>query len=553
MQRDFALRTRLLIMMLTMTFVMAIGVGTWNQKQNQETSLALQRTREQRRTVIRGLQNVEGNEISSFVWETTWWDDMVANIKKPDKTWLKENLDKSLSRLRADGAWLFDRNGRIVHGYSKVPGFSNAPPISSQDLLTYIRPGNPVTRAFTLTPYGLKQMFIEGVHASNDPGHKGKVYGYLVISCDWLRSTQPRLEQLGQNKIKLTVSNLPLREEGVNSFGLMPVNVPLVDISGKLVATATYQVREELAALSLNTLDESVVGATWGYLSILALFLMFTLAWIERPLNLIVSALRLKDVGRLQGVKHTTNETGLLANLVRSFLRQQDDLEKVNEDIQHSNLNLEKKVAERTEELAKAYEATIIGWSRAMDARDQETEGHTQRVAKMAKNLGEAMGLSPKQIQSLYRGALLHDIGKIGISDTILLKQGNLTDEERELMKQHPRMAYEMLQPIEFLHDCLDVPLYHHEKYDGTGYPDGLRGDKIPLMARIFAIADVWDALRSNRPYRRAWGETKTREYIAAQSGTHFDPIVVAAFLKLPPMEHPSDFETEVFDHDLAA
>lgn len=154
MQRDFALRTRLLIMMLTMTFVMAIGVGTWNQKQNQETSLALQRTREQRRTVIRGLQNVEGTEISSFVWEATWWDDMVNNTKKPDKAWLKENVDGCLPRLRADGAWLFDRNGRMVHSFSKVPGYANSPPISSKDILKYIRPGTPVTRSFAIPHLG---------------------------------------------------------------------------------------------------------------------------------------------------------------------------------------------------------------------------------------------------------------------------------------------------------------------------------------------------------------------------------------------------------------
>jgi HD-GYP domain-containing protein (c-di-GMP phosphodiesterase class II) len=184
-------------------------------------------------------------------------------------------------------------------------------------------------------------------------------------------------------------------------------------------------------------------------------------------------------------------------------------------------------------QLALAYDATIEGWSRAMDLRDKETEGHTRRVTELTVLLARAHGSSEEEIVHLRRGALLHDIGKMGVPDAILLKPGPLTDAEWAIMRRHPVLAYEMLLPIVYLRPALDIPYNHHEKWDGTGYPRGLKGEAIPLAARIFAVADVWDALRSDRPYRSAWPETRVREHIRALSGTHFDPRVVNAFLRI--------------------
>lgn len=184
-------------------------------------------------------------------------------------------------------------------------------------------------------------------------------------------------------------------------------------------------------------------------------------------------------------------------------------------------------------ELMLAYEATIEGWSRALDLRDEETEGHTQRVTETTLRLARAMGLSGEDLIHLRRGALLHDIGKMGIPDKILLKPGALTEEEWEIMRRHPKYAYDMLAPIEYLHPALDIPYCHHEKWDGTGYPRGLKGDQIPLAARLFTIVDIWDALRSNRPYRAAWPEDKVRAYLREQSGKFFDPAVVEVFLAM--------------------
>ncbi len=192
------------------------------------------------------------------------------------------------------------------------------------------------------------------------------------------------------------------------------------------------------------------------------------------------------------------------------------------DDLQRSNV-----------ELALAYDTTLEGWARALELRDQETEGHTRRVTEMTERLARAMGINGESLVHIRRGALLHDIGKMGIPDSILLKPGPLADEEWVIMRRHPVYAYRMLSPIRYLGPALDIPYCHHEKWEGTGYPRGLKGEQIPAAARIFAVADVWDALRSDRPYRKGWPEERVREYIREQAGKHFDPRVVEAFLEM--------------------
>ena len=182
-------------------------------------------------------------------------------------------------------------------------------------------------------------------------------------------------------------------------------------------------------------------------------------------------------------------------------------------------------------ELERAYQATLEGWVRALDLRDKETEGHTQRVTILTHRLARSMGVDSDAIVHITRGALLHDIGKMAIPDGILLKPGQLTDDERKLIQKHPVYAYEMLRPIDFLVPAIDIPYCHHEKWDGTGYPRGLRGEEIPFAARIFPVIDVWDALTSDRPYRKAMPHDEVRQRIKADSGKHFDPMVIEAFM----------------------
>jgi HD-GYP domain-containing protein (c-di-GMP phosphodiesterase class II) len=190
-------------------------------------------------------------------------------------------------------------------------------------------------------------------------------------------------------------------------------------------------------------------------------------------------------------------------------------------DLQSSNL-----------ELQNAYETTLEGWSRALELRDRETEGHTQRVTELTMRVARTMAFTAEERVNIRRGALLHDIGKLGVPDHILHKRGALDESEWKIMRQPTLFAYNMIHPIEYLRPALDIPCYHHEKWDGSGYPYGLEGKQIPLAARIFAVADVYDALSSDRPYRAAWPRDRVLEHIKAGSGSHFDPEVVEIFLR---------------------
>jgi putative two-component system response regulator len=191
------------------------------------------------------------------------------------------------------------------------------------------------------------------------------------------------------------------------------------------------------------------------------------------------------------------------------------------------------KLREANQQLLAAYEATIEGLSHALDLRDRETEGHSRRVTELTVKLAQDLGMTADEIMHIRRGALLHDMGKIGVPDAILHKPAALSEEEWSIMRKHPQLAYDMLYPIEYLRPALEIPLNHHEKWDGTGYPHGLKGEDIPIVARLFAVVDVWDALTSDRPYRPAWSEEEASTYIREQSGKHFDPHVVELFFKI--------------------
>ena len=192
------------------------------------------------------------------------------------------------------------------------------------------------------------------------------------------------------------------------------------------------------------------------------------------------------------------------------------------DDLQRSNM-----------ELTLAYDSTLEGWSKALDMRDRDTEGHTRRVTEMTGRLALEFDFKDADHVHLRRGAILHDIGKMGIPDTILLKEGPLSDDEWKIMRQHPNLAMSMLSDIAYLRPALDIPHCHHEKWDGDGYPRGLKGEHIPLAARIFAVVDVFDALTSDRPYLRAWSVEQALEHIQSESGTHFDPKVVSVFMRV--------------------
>jgi len=198
-----------------------------------------------------------------------------------------------------------------------------------------------------------------------------------------------------------------------------------------------------------------------------------------------------------------------------------------------ANAELHESLQRSHKELEWAYDATLEGWSLALEMRDDETQGHALRVSTISVELGRRMGISEDELVHVRRGALLHDIGKMVVPDSILHKPGPLTDEEWLVMQRHPESGRDFLAKIPYLAPALDIPYCHHERWDGCGYPRGLAGEDIPLAARVFAVVDTYDALTSNRPYRQAWTEADTLTHIRAGAGHHFDPAVVGEFLEL--------------------
>lgn len=204
-------------------------------------------------------------------------------------------------------------------------------------------------------------------------------------------------------------------------------------------------------------------------------------------------------------------------------------------------------VTSKNQELLDAYDKTIFGWSRVLEKNNREVKDHSRRVTELSVRLAKYMGVPEDELIHIRRGALLHDIGKMAISDTILTKNGSLTPEERALINRHPLFGFEMVSEIEFLRPAVDILLCHHERWDGAGYPFGLAGEQIPLNARIFAIVDVWDALYYERPYHKAEPPEMVIEYIRSQAGEHFDPKVVDSFLKMLEEEGIGVHETQPY------
>ena len=240
------------------------------------------------------------------------------------------------------------------------------------------------------------------------------------------------------------------------------------------------------------------------------------------PLLLKEDAIGVFIVGTTDKVRQfTSNETDLCYTL--SF----------QVSLAISNAQLHRNARQAFDELRRSYDAALEGWSRLLEMRDHGTDAHTHRVVDLTLLLAERMGISGSELGHIRRGALLHDIGKMGIPDSILQKPGKLTESEMQIMQTHPGKAYELISQIDYLTPAVDIPYCHHEKWDGSGYPRKLKGEEIPLAARIFAIVDAFDAMTSDRPYRKALSKNEALEYIREQSGKHFYPEVVTAFLQM--------------------
>lgn len=250
------------------------------------------------------------------------------------------------------------------------------------------------------------------------------------------------------------------------------------------------------------------------YYRTVLIYLIFASLWIYFSDALVASLFRspemITQAQNLKGLAFVSCTAGLLLFLIRSDLNR----------IEQANLNLR-----------KSYDQTLKGWVQVMDIRHKETGEHSLRVTRMTVRLASLLGISGDELTCIARGALMHDAGKVGVPDTILIKPGPLDDKEWAVMTQHPVIARDMMRDIEFLKPSIDIPYSHHERWNGTGYPQGLAGEQIPLAARIFAIIDVWDALSEHRVYKQAWPEDEVLLYISEQAGIHFDPEIVEVFL----------------------
>jgi len=331
-------------------------------------------------------------------------------------------------------------------------------------------------------------------------------------------STLPAPQNLTSETAARTLS---LKDVSSTTRELNVSNIPFTEILGAWEVRGNYELGVLGIALSQNAVVQASSGSRWRIflLAASASFLIILVGinvanTITRPLTQLVQAsIRVSNGDMNVQVDMRTNDE--IAILTESF------------NMMVTSVN------QSQQDLLKAYDSTLEGWAKALELRDKETEGHSERVTRLTVRLAEAMGIEGEALVNIRRGALLHDIGKMGIPDAILHKNGRLNEQEAGLVRKHPSYAYDMLKGIDYLQPALAIPVCHHEKWDGTGYPQGLSGEAIPLAARIFAIVDVWDALVSDRPYRKALPREEVVAYLNAQSGRHFDPQVVEVFMRV--------------------
>jgi len=387
-------------------------------------------------------------------------------------------------------------------------------------------------------------------------------YGYLIkpIETNVLRSTievalhkhavecklKQQLQRLtATRKMDQAILSIPdfstvlkvFLQQIVSSLSLDAARILLFDPSGQRFECAAALGFQDITGLALPPPQVEIFTALAGQPDRRA-FLLESAGekqgnfppWLESEGFVVYLGLPLISAGAIKGVLELYHRSELA--LENEWLETLDGLAgQVVVGLEHFGLLA--KLLSTNQELLHSYDATIQGWSRALELRDHETQGHSQRVTELAVKLARAMGYPDEKLVHIRRGAILHDIGKMGIPDGSLLKAGPLSEAEWEVMRRHPQYAYDLLKDIPFLEEALEIPYCHHEKWNGSGYPRGLAGEQIPLAARIFSIVDVWDALSNERCYQEAWPIEKILGHIREQSGEYFDPQVVEAFLQL--------------------
>lgn len=437
---------------------------------------------------------------------------VARRISSPRST---DDLRRSLGYT---GVWVFDTEQRLVADSSDRRHWTQKTPRPKPSLDA--KAPNKVRITFAMTPKGVQMLAAARIPGEN----KGKYVGYVVAATLLDKPFLTNLAETTDTIVRISTSKTDSRDLYAD-IGLFTKKIPLEAANGKPVAWLQFTTNSrEIAALRERgavTLLFTCLCLCWLIVGLSAFLRQF----VAVPKKELSQAMKSGDTSAL--AKHVGDDVEMkeILTLVETHAK--------NNNLVSVNAALEKIVNRRTQELERSYGELLEALIAALELRDQETEGHSRRVTEMTVTLAQRMGFSGDDLVHVRRGALLHDIGKIGVPDAILLKSGPLTPEERVVISKHPEFAGNILKNIEFIGPAMDIPLCHHEKWDGTGYPKGLKGEEIPLSARIFSVVDVWDALSSNRPYRKAWNVEQVRAELQRMSGTHFDPRVVAIMVSV--------------------
>jgi HD-GYP domain-containing protein (c-di-GMP phosphodiesterase class II)/sensor domain CHASE-containing protein len=529
------IQKRIVLLVGVLASAMAVSAAGALFIAHRQADALSQHTQTERASFYGNLLTLRGARAKAITFDYTYWDDMVTFVTKPTKVWASNNLDSALGTYDLDALWVFTKSMHQVYFTSggQTLNLKSAP--LTPDSRRFIMQSGPFYHFFVKTSDGLMEVNGGSIHSSADVAHTGPAQGYLFVGRIWDQAYLSEIRGMtGSRTTKLVYA--------YGSGGRKPASRTEYDKmcsawNGNPVATLVL-VSDDPARMFLeHSSNKFVFVMVLFALLLLAVISICLFFWVSRPLSLLSKAMSNQSMAVATNLTVDRAEIGGLARLMADFFHQKAELRAAHDF-------LEIRVAERTVELSEsnkkllaAYDATIEGWSRALDLRDHETDGHSRRVTAMTLMLGRSFGMSEGELLNVERGAMLHDIGKMGVPDNILLKPGPLTEEEWSVMRRHPQFALDMLKPIKFLGKSLDIPYYHHEKWDGTGYPKGLKEDEIPFAARMFAIADVWDALTSDRPYRAPWPVERVREHVKSLAGTHFDPKVVEMLLELTELD----------------
>lgn len=509
--------------------VLAALVYSANSSAKSAAALAGRQQRE-RMLTLKQLSEMESQSLVGFSTDYSYWDELASFTKNPTTKWGEENLTGPLESFRLSAIWIVDPTGRTVWRTPGAPKYYD--PIDSETTREIIQKRALARHFFARCNSDFIEMSASPIVLSGDTKRTGPIFGVMVAGRIWDARRAREFERVSDAEITFSspsTQDAPTLIHGQSGF---EYNQHLAGAHGEPVGIRTFYQHDDLSEMLLIGREEATARISLAAVMIMPVVLLLAYLLVGKPLIAVRLSLETQSVDPLKRYRNSKCETGLLASIIEQSLRQQEELKVL-------NASLEAKVKLRTSDLEDAYEKTIAGLAKALEFRDEETEGHCQRVTSMVLRMARMYGMGPEKLVHVQRGALLHDIGKLAIPDRVLLKDGPLSPEEWKVMRRHPTIAMQMLEPIEFLRPALAIPHYHHEKWDGTGYPAGLKGEEIPIEARLFALVDIWDALRSDRPYREAWPLERVLEHIRSLSGNHLDPRVVELFFLM--MEH--DFE----------